>query len=153
MFPLLMRNMSKRYHDTNYEELAYDTFGILHETYHTAQEVIRWFDANDIEYCGSFAPLRLRDYGYAFALPEYQAFRRTFAGFPLIRWTGDSIGWFARTFMDADRSLRAGFARPTGFSMAVCQSIWAVFGVRLDMYTIAGRKRVTSRHDPGRRMW
>ena len=75
-----MRKMTRRYHDSNYELIAYDIFGFPHESLHSGGEVLPWFDESGIDYLGSFAPLRLRDYLYAFALPEYGQFRATFAG-------------------------------------------------------------------------
>ena len=85
LFPLFMYSMNKRYHGTNYEAISYDVFGFPHESVHTAGEVLRWFDKNDLEYTGSFAPLRFRDYFYAYSLPEYHAFKKTFSGFPLVQ--------------------------------------------------------------------
>ena len=76
-------SLNKRYHGLNYEEISYDIFGFPHESLHTANEVLSWFAQTGIEYMGSFAPLRFRDYLFAFSHPEYRQFRETFDGFPL----------------------------------------------------------------------
>ena len=81
-----MYSMNKRYHGTNKEAIAYDVFGFPHESVHTAGEVLRWFDKNNLEYTGSFAPLRFRDYFYAYSLPEYHSFKKTFSGFPIVQF-------------------------------------------------------------------
>jgi hypothetical protein len=36
--------------------------------------VLDWFDRLNVRYKGAFAPLRLADYLYAFAQPEYRQF-------------------------------------------------------------------------------
>src|SRR5262249_24855093 len=75
--PLTMWTPNKRYHGLNYEEISYDVFGFPHESLHTANEVLSWFAQTGIEYMGSFAPLRFRDYLFAFSPPEYRQFRET----------------------------------------------------------------------------
>lgn len=139
LFPFTMRALSKRYHNANQEELAYDTFGVPHESYHTANEVLSWFDANGIEYIGSFAPLRVSDYLYAFSLPEYHQFKATFDGFPAIKAVSALLNRFSGWLID-DSSNGRFRKRPSALSMWFCQLVWALFGIRLQMFTIAGRK-------------
>ncbi|MBI2837308.1 MAG: class I SAM-dependent methyltransferase [Acidobacteria bacterium] len=141
LFPFTMYSMNKRYHETNYELISYDIFAFPHATFHTGAEVLKWFDANNIEYTGSFAPLRFRDYFYAYSLPEYQSFKRTFSGFPLIRlfsWTMNKISTLLfRTRPDEHKT----FPRPSWLSMFLVQMVWVCVGIRLNCFTIAGRKR------------
>lgn len=141
LFPLTMRSMNKRYHGKNYELISYDIFAFPHGSFHTAGQVLRWFDENDIEYTGSFAPLRLRDYFYAYSLPEYHAFKRTFSGFPLIRlfsWGMNKVS----TLLYRDTAGRHRiFPRPGRVSMFLVQLAWVFAGIRLNCFTIAGRKR------------
>ncbi|GEM_PF-655410 len=143
LFPLTINSLNKRYHGVNTEEIIYDIFGFPHESVHTAEEVLEWFDKNNIDYIGSFAPLRLKDYIYAFSLPEYKEFRATFSGFPLMRMVGDFLSKLSTTVLkpDLDKEGKVRFERPSGFSMLVCQLIWLFFGTRFNCFTIAGRKR------------
>ena len=75
----------------NSEQLAYDTYGIPYEEVHSAGEVLGWLKRANVEYKGSFAPLRVRDYFYAFSLPEYRDFRSTFAGYPAAQKISDML--------------------------------------------------------------
>lgn len=141
LFPLTMYSMNKRYHDRNYEQISYDIFAFPHGTFHTASEVLKWFDANNIEYLGSFAPLRLRDYFYAYSLPEYHSFKRTFSGFPMIRLFGSAMNKIATTILRMRPDQPRTFRRPGRLSMLLAQLIWVFVGIRLNCFTIAGRKR------------
>lgn len=150
LFPFTMRALNKRYHETNYEAIAHDIFGFPHESVHTAEEVLRWFDENNIEYTGSFAPLRLRDYIYAYSLPEYHQFKRTFAGF----WHVRLISWFLNkiakmVYGDTPPDIRR-FPRPSGFSSWITQMIWFFIGTRINCFTIAGIKRTEARPETAR---
>lgn len=144
LFPFTMRALNKRYGETNYKAISYDIFGFPHESVHTAEEVLRWFDKYGIEYTGAFAPLRLRDYFYAYSLPEYHQFKRTFAGF----WHVRAISWvmhkLARMIYGDNPPERRNFPRPGRFSSFITQFIWFFIGTRINCFTIAGIKRANS---------
>lgn len=141
LFPFTMRSLNKRYHETNYEAISYDIFGFPHESVHTAEEVLRWFDKYGIDYIGSFAPLRLRDYFYAYSQPEYHEFKKTFAGFPLTLFLSWLMNKMAMLFFKDDVNKKRSFTRPNKLSMVMVQLIWFVIGTRINCFTIAGRKR------------
>ncbi len=137
-----MRKMNKRYHETNYELISYDIFGFPHESLHSGGEVLRWFDDCGVDYIGSFAPLRMRDYLYAFALPEYRQFRATFAGYPIVRAIGDGMSGVATTVFGAPpRDEVRRFPRPGPVSRMMSQVLWFGIGDRINCFTLAGRKR------------
>jgi ubiquinone/menaquinone biosynthesis C-methylase UbiE len=138
LFPLTMWSLNRRYHGLNYEEISYDVFGFPHESLHTATEVLGWFDRTGVDYLGSFAPLRLRDYLFAFSLPEYRQFRETFAGFPVMRLTADAFAALARRLPGA---AAPPFPRPSRAATLLCQLAWVPFSVRFNCFTIAGRRR------------
>lgn len=140
LFPGTMRKLDKRYHGTNTKQIAYDIFGFPHETLHSAGEVLKWFDANGIEYKGAFAPLRIRDYLYAFSLPEYATFRRTFAGFPVMRFVADLMDRMAKKMYRDGRTI-TNFPRPGPLSRVMSQTMWVPFGLRFNCFTISGTKR------------
>ena len=141
LFPFTMRSLDKRYHETNFEAISYDIFGFPHESVHTAEEVLQWFDKNNIEYTGSFAPLRIRDYFYAYAQPEYHEFKKTFAGFPLTRLLSWMMYNLSKIFCKDMENRKTTFPRPGKLSMLMVQLIWFVIGTRINCFTIAGRKR------------
>ena len=89
LFERTLHKLDQRYHGLNTEQIAYDVFGFPHESLHTAGEAIRWFDKHHVRFKGAFAPLRVRDYVYAFVQPECRTFRSTFAGFPVMRAVTD----------------------------------------------------------------
>lgn len=141
LFPITMWQLDRRYHGLNREEISYDIFGFPHESLHTAAEVLRWFDRTGVEYLGSFAPLRLQEYLYAFSLPEYRQFRETFDGFPLMRLTTDALAALATRVGGGPQPT---FERPTVWETVLCQLAWIPFGLRFNCFTIAGRKRQAS---------
>jgi ubiquinone/menaquinone biosynthesis C-methylase UbiE len=142
LFPFTMYSLNKRYHESNYEQISYDIFGFPHESLHTAGEVLSWFDANNVEYKGSFAPLRLSDYFYAFSLPEYHKFKTTFAGFPMFRLTSSIMNKIStRNGKAKNIEVKHSFKRPGRFSMFMSQMIWFLFGTRFNCFTMSGRKR------------
>ena len=138
LFPITMWRFNKRYHGLNREEISYDVFGFPHESLHTGHEVLKWFDKTGVDYNGSFAPLRLRDYLFAFSLPEYREFRKTFSGFPLMRLTADGMAGVAKLFGNKSKPP---FKRPGVLSTVLCQMAWMPFALRFNCFTIAGRKR------------
>ncbi len=140
LFSGTLRKLNKRYHELNTKQVAYDVFGFPHETVHTATEVLRWFDRTGVEYKGSFAPLRVRDYFYAFSQPEYQTFRRTFDGFPGLRLVSDGMVKLSKAVRRDDGVVRA-FGRPSRLSCIACQSAWLPFGLRFGCFTLAGIKQ------------
>ena len=80
LFGRTLRKLDQRYHGLNTKQVGYDVFGFPHESIHSAGEVLDWFDRTNVKFKGAFAPLRIRDYSYAFAQPEYGVFRSTFDG-------------------------------------------------------------------------
>lgn len=140
LFRGTLRKMDRRYHEVMTKQVAYDIFGFPHESLHSAGEVLRWFDQTGVTYKGAFAPLRFADYLYAFSQPEYQKFRDTFAGFPVMRAVADGMFGMAKRFGSGDRTIRA-FPRPSPFSCALWQTMWIAFGLRFNCFTIAGVKK------------
>jgi ubiquinone/menaquinone biosynthesis C-methylase UbiE len=140
LFGGTLRKMDKRYHGVMTKQVAYDIFGFPHESLHTASEILRWFDRTGVEYQGAFAPLRFKDYLYAFSQPEYQRFRTTFDGFPVMRMVADGMVRMAEHWGGAGLVVRS-FPRPSRASCWLWQSMWVLFGLRFNCFTIAGRKR------------
>jgi SAM-dependent methyltransferase len=140
LFGGTLRKLDKRYHGLNTEEVAYDIFGFPHESLHSAHEVLHWFDRTGVEYRGSFAPLRVTDYFYAFSLPEYASFRSTFAGFPGMRLTADAMRHMSKAFGHGGETIRS-FPRPSDFSTIMVQTMWIPFGLRFNCFTVSGIKR------------
>lgn len=141
LFPITMYSMNKRYHGTNYEAISYDVFGFPHESIHTGSEVMRWFDKNGVGYIGSFGPLRFADYFYAYSLPEYHAFKKTFAGFPLVRLVSFLMNKISLLLYPGSRDEHRTFPRPSKLSMFLVQMMWFVIGNRINCFTMAARKK------------
>ena len=141
LFPITMYQLNKRYHDTNYELISYDIFGFPHESVHTGREVMKWFDQNNTDYVGSFAPLRLRDYLYAFSLPEYHEFKKTFVGYPLIQLVNSTLAAIAKRIYPEDKKEVRAFPRPSALSMVLSQLGWFLIGHRINCFTMAARKK------------
>jgi len=140
LFGGTLRKLDKRYHGLNTDQIAYDIFGFPHESLHTAGEVLRWFDENNVRFKGAFAPLRVRDYLYAFAQPEYRTFRATFAGFPAMRIVSDTLAGFSARLGQIDKPIRE-FPQPGPLSRWMSQMVWIIFGLRFNCFTIAGIKQ------------
>lgn len=138
LFPFTMRSLTKRYYGQHREAISYDLFGYPHETLHTAHEVLGWFDELGVEYTGSFAPLRFKDYLYTFAQPEYRNFRKTFGGFPFMRLTGDMIAKLSS--MIGSKS-GPPFPKPGRMEALLTQLAWVPFSTRFQCFTLAGRKK------------
>jgi ubiquinone/menaquinone biosynthesis C-methylase UbiE len=139
LFPRTLQKLDKRYHGLNTKQIAYDIFGFPHESLHSAHEVLQWFKETNIQYKGSFAPLRVRDYFYAFSQPEYFAFRSTFSGFPVMRWVADSMTSVAKLTTNSGE-VRRNFPVPGPLSSWICQMGWILFGLRFNCFTISGIK-------------
>jgi SAM-dependent methyltransferase len=139
LFGGTLRKLDRRYHGLNPKQIAYDIFGFPHESLHTANEVLDWFDRLNVRYKGAFAPLRLADYLYAFAQPEYRQFRGTLDGFPLMRLVTDGMFGLAGRYGRGDEPVRA-FPRPSRMSTRFWQATWIAFGLRFNCFTIAGIK-------------
>lgn len=139
LFGRTLNKLDKRYHGLNTKQMAYDIFGFPHESLHSAREVLNWFQETNIRYKGSFAPLRVRDYLYAFSQPEYYAFRTTFSGFPVMRWVADSMTSVAKLTGTPKETIR-NFPTPNGLSSWTCQMGWILFGLRFNCFTISGTK-------------
>jgi hypothetical protein len=133
-----MWSLNRRYHGLNYEAISYDVFGFPHESLHTAGEILEWFDRAGVAYLGSFAPLRLRDYLFAFSLLEYWQFRETFDGSPVMRLTADGLAGVARLLEGRGSPC---FSRPSRLETILCQTVWVPCSTRFNCFTIAGRKR------------
>lgn len=140
LFGGTLRKLDSRYHGLNTNQIAYDIFGFPHESLHSGQEVLRWFDQTGVEYMGSFAPLRLVDYLFAFQQPDYAQFRKTFDGFPVMRLVADGMVRLASR-LGLKQGEAAPFPRPGLFDLWLCQSMWIPFGLRFNCFTIAGVKR------------
>jgi len=140
LFGGTLRKLDKRYHGLNTKQIAYDIFGFPHESLHSAVEILSWFDKTKVEYKGAFAPLRIRDYFYAFSLPEYESFRSTFSGFPLMRAVADTMTHVARLFGPNPRTLTK-FSRPSSASCLLSQMVWIAFGLRFNCFTMSGIKQ------------
>lgn len=140
LFGRTLKKLDKRYHGVNTKQIAYDIFGFPHESLHSVSEVLGWFDKTNVEYKGAFAPLRFQDYIYAFAQPEYAAFRSTFSGFPVMRLISDAMFRVAHFVEDNDKTARQ-FPRPSLLSAWLVQTMWILFGLRFNCFTISGIKR------------
>jgi SAM-dependent methyltransferase len=139
LFPGTLRKLDKRYHGTNTKQIAFDIFGFPHESLHSAGEVLRWFEETGVEFKGAFAPLRVRDYLYAFKQPEYRRFRATFDGFPVMRTVADRMATLAQRLAPNGAVTR--FPRPGPLSRLLSQSAWIAFGLRFNCFTMSGTKR------------
>lgn len=140
LFGRTLRKLDRRYHGLNTKQIAYDIFGFPHESLHTANEVLDWFDRTNVRYKGAFAPLRFADYLYAFSQPEYTRFRATLNGFPMMRLVADSMFGLAKRFGRGDEQIRV-FPRPSPMNTRFWQATWIVFGLRFNCFTIAGVKQ------------
>jgi SAM-dependent methyltransferase len=140
LFGGTLRKLDKRYHGLNTKQIGYDIFGFPHESLHTANEVLAWFDRTDVCYRGAFAPLRFADYLYAFSQPEYRRFRATLDGFPVMRSVADGMFGLAPRFGRGDEQIRV-FPRPSPMSARFWQATWIVFGLRFNCFTISGIKK------------
>ena len=141
LFSGTLRKLDARYHGLNTEQIGYDIFGFPHESLHTAGQVLRWFDESNVRFKGAFAPLRVRDYLYAFAQPEYRRFRATLAGFPAMRAVSDILEKASANAHGHGDVMRV-FPRPGPLSRAMSQSAWILFGLRFNCFTIAGIKGI-----------
>lgn len=139
LFNRTLHKLDKRYHGLNTKQIAYDIFGFPHESLHSAKEVLSWFDQTNVEFKGAFAPLRIRDYFYAFAQPEFASFRSTFSGFPVMGLVADTMAAIAKNAGYSD--LVRKFPRPSALSCWMSQMIWIVFGLRFNCFTMAGIKQ------------
>jgi ubiquinone/menaquinone biosynthesis C-methylase UbiE len=139
LFGRTLSKLDKRYHGLNTKQIAYDIFGFPHESLHSAREVLGWFDKTGVEFKGAFAPLRVRDYFYAFSQPEYRTFRATFEGFPVMRMVTDSMEKISGKL--APKGTVTKFPRPNLLSQTMCQSMWVIFGLRFNCFTISGVKK------------
>ncbi len=139
-FPGPFKKLDQRYYGMNTEQLAYDTYGIPYEEVHTAGEVLKWFKRAHVRYKGSFAPLRVRDYFYAFSLEEYQDFRSTFTGYPATQKLSDL---FYKIFGGrAHQEFKTQFPYPGPLSRGFCQLMWLLIGgSRFSCFTISGVKQ------------
>jgi len=140
LFRGTLRKLDERYHGINTKQIAYDIFGFPHESLHSVKEVLDWFDKTNVKFKGAFAPLRLRDYFYAFAQPEYASFRATFAGFPVMRFVSDSMYKTSKSFCGNGQLIRS-FPKASAFSAWVVQMLWIIFGLRFNCFTISGIKQ------------
>jgi SAM-dependent methyltransferase len=139
LFGRTLRKLDQRYHGLNTKQIAYDIFGFPHESLHTANEVLGWFDRTNVRYKGAFAPLRFADYLYAFSQPEYSRFRAAFDGFPIMRLVADGMFGLASRLGPSDDLIRD-FPRPPGLSARFWQATWIAFGLRFNCFTISGIK-------------
>lgn len=139
LFPITARKLKLRAHDES-DAILYDQFAIPHESLHTVGEILGWLRDNDLEYLGAFGPLRLRDYIYAAALPEYERIETTFAGYPLARAASACLKGLARGLGYRAEDVRT-FPPPGRLSRFLVQTGWFFLGLRFSCFSIAGRKR------------
>ena len=139
LFRRTMTKLDKRYHGVKTDQIAYDIFGFPHESLHSAHEVLKWFEKTGVKFKGAFAPLRIRDYFYAFSLPEYKSFRSTFDGFPVMRFVADIIDRGTNMFVRSKEPIKT-FPKPSLLSTWITQSGWIIFGLRFNCFTISGVK-------------
>jgi ubiquinone/menaquinone biosynthesis C-methylase UbiE len=140
LFGRTLQKLDKRYHGVNTKQIAYDIFGFPHESLHSGQEVLGWMDKTNVEFKGAFAPLRIRDYFYAFSQQEYSSFRSTFKGFPVMRLVADSMTRLSTLFGNSEETIR-NFPRPGLLSCWMSQVMWIAFGLRFNCFTMAGIKK------------
>ncbi len=139
-FPGPFKKLDKRYYEINSEQLAYDTYGIPYEEVHSAGDVLGWLKRANVKYKGSFAPLRIRDYFYAFSLDEYKDFRSTFAGYPAAQKVSDML--FKVSRKEKQNEYKTQFPYPGPFSRGLCQLLWLLIGgSRFSCFTISGVKQ------------
>ena len=103
-------------------------------------EILGWLRDNDLEYIGAFGPLRIRDYIYAAALPEYEKLEPTFGGYPLARAASAVLKGLARVLGYRAETVRT-FPPPGPVSRFLVQAGWFCLGLRFSCFSIAGRKR------------
>ncbi|MBI2839238.1 MAG: class I SAM-dependent methyltransferase [Acidobacteria bacterium] len=138
LFPISVWRLKKRFHGLNNEELVFDNFALPHETIHTVGELLSWFDKTGVKYMGGFPPFRVQDYFFAFSQPEYTDFRKTFVGFPGLRFTSDALTKVSKLF---GAVTKPPFPRPGMIQRGICQMAWMPFALRFYCYSIAGRKQ------------
>jgi len=68
--------------------------------------------------------------------PAPRHFRRTFAGFPLMRVTADALGSFAKRVGTTTEPKRQ-FNRPSLLSTWLVQSDWIMLGLRFNCFTVS----------------
>ena len=142
VFPRTCRSLQRNRGDEP-EVILYDAFGIPHESQHTAGEVLRWFDLNEVAYMGSFGPLTIRDNVLALYLlqkEEFSSFQQYFQGFSgvtrFINTLPQANSWLLRR-----RSVsEVVFDRPSSVSRGVIQLCWFVLGFKFSIFSVAGRK-------------
>jgi SAM-dependent methyltransferase len=139
-FPGPFKKLDKRYYRVNTEQLAYDTYGIPYEEVHSAGRVLAWLKRANVKYKGSFAPLRVRDYFYAFSLDEYKDFRSTFTGYPATQKISDLL--YKISGNKNQKENKTQFPFPGPFSRGLCQLMWLLIGgSRFSCFTISGVKQ------------
>ena len=139
LFPITARKLMLRAHDES-DAVLYDQFAIPHESLHTVGEILGWLRDNDLEYLGAFGPLRVRDHIHAAALPDYEKFETTFAGYPLARVASACLKGLAKGLGYRADDVRT-FPPPNRVSRFLVQTAWCFLGLRFSCFSIAGRKR------------
>jgi SAM-dependent methyltransferase len=139
-FPGPYKKQDKRYYGLVTEQLAYDTFGVPYEDVFTASQVLGWLKRAGVKYKGSFAPLRISDYFYAFSLEEYKEFRSTFTGYPATQKISDLLYRISRGKKSSEWITE--FKYPGPLSRLFCQMMWLLIGgSRFSCFTISGIKQ------------
>lgn len=105
----------------------YDYFAVPHQSLHSAGEALGWLDRAGLDYAGSFAPLRLRDYLAMASRPAYQTVERQFRR-GILASAGRRI---------APRELER--ASPGPLSRGLVQLGWLLAGV--GVFCVCGVKR------------
>jgi len=109
------------------EAALYDYFAIPHETLHSLGEVLKWFDQLGLEYVGSFAPARFRDYPALVGHWGYKKVDRSLYS-PLLA----AVGRLSSSSESPE------FERPGPFSRLLVQIMWLFSGI--GVFCLCGRK-------------
>ena len=125
LFPLTSRRLAQGKRIDSQSAL-YDYFGVPYQSCHSLGEVLDWFSALDLEYCGAFPPLLLRDYPAMFREDSFRAVERVYPR----RWLRH-VGRFGH-----GKEMRR--EQPGLLSRALVQTLWLVTGV--PMSSMCGRK-------------
>ena len=126
LFPFTTRRLEKG--DRNdFESALYDYFAIPHQSLHSVQEVVSWFDQLGLTYTGGFPPVSWNDNIAMFRERDYQSVESNFyspIGSLVGRIWGDTI---------------YRYTRPSRFTLSLIQSLWLLAGI--DIFSLSGQKK------------
>jgi len=117
----------------------YDQYCHPHKSDHTVGETLQWFDAMELDYWGSYPPLRFRDF---VAMAQYRASLK--ADYPFFHTRAAAMFAAAASWLPAIPVSPSPFARPTLLHRFAWQALYALQGSR-GRYSggpaLCGRKR------------